>query len=554
MADYYVDFSATNDGDGTAYTHAGAPAGAGAYNTLASKTFIGGDKVWIRRVTRATDYSGDVTFAVASVLYIGWPISGDAHYATRPVGAQATWDADGGTHATFSFNLAADELNITANSIELHRLKINQKAVTSDPIAWGASVTGVKMYNCYFQNSNATGYSNTTFLAVVSGNTDFIFRGCTFDILVFSPNSTNPMFSVSGARAIIEGCTFNATTLTSNGSNNNILSVDAADCFILSCTATIGTLNGSGAAGLITFGASATGTNVVGLTGTVTTHNATGSQYTVTFGGNGVTAKNISCNFGRGVNFSAAAGNYCSILSLLQRHGNASGGVAFGATSHGNELHLTNFVFATGNTNGDVQLNGEGNTVYLRNASFQAGTPIATIGGSTNKWFSFDHNLVVGNFQQGAKGGTIISSNTYRTGGEAFSMKVQMVGVTLFSKGEMHLSRKGAETIWLALSTGARTVTIYGAYKNFTSFLAHDIWAELDWMNGSSLIVTQSSFTLNGALTSDASTWVNDTGLTGFKLVLSFTLPSDQVVPLRLFGTKYESGAYVYIDPKPTIT
>jgi len=108
--------------------------------------------------------------------------------------------------------------------------------------------------------------------------------------------------------------------------------------------------------------------------------------------------------------------------------------------------------------------------------------------------------------------------------------------------------------MWLSLPSGASTITIYGAHKNFSSITASDIWAELQYRDSSDDTQMVSTFDYGASLTSDASTWNNDSGLTGFKLVLSVTLSAAQVVPLRIYGSKYTATAYAYIDPLPVVT
>src|SRR5262249_34973896 len=92
MADRFYDASASNDGDGTAFGQAGSPGAAGAYNTLASKSFSSGDKVWCRRQSKTI--TSQLTLSSDGAIFIGWPKSGDINYSTRPSAAQASWDGD----------------------------------------------------------------------------------------------------------------------------------------------------------------------------------------------------------------------------------------------------------------------------------------------------------------------------------------------------------------------------------------------------------------------------------------------------------------------------
>ncbi len=106
MANFYVDFSAANNGDGSDGAQAGAPAGAGAFNVFTgteSALISDNDVVWFRRTPTAD--TQPVTFAmgtgpklVEKKRYFGWPLSvADEHYALAQATSNtvtATWNAD----------------------------------------------------------------------------------------------------------------------------------------------------------------------------------------------------------------------------------------------------------------------------------------------------------------------------------------------------------------------------------------------------------------------------------------------------------------------------
>jgi hypothetical protein len=550
MADYYVDLSAANDGDGTAYNQAASGGATGAYNTLASKTFSSGDKVWCRRVTRGSNYSSDVTFSNAGVLYIGWPISGDAHYSTRPSGAQATWDADGGTHCGIPFTGAGINLVVSGNNIELHRMYV-LVANAIAPIEYSTN-TGVKHYNCKFE---CTATMTIVFTANSSSNTSFVYEGCEFKATTWNGGSSVYFLSLVGANAVVANCTVAITSSTPGAGNAFLMNLGSTGALISNFAATVGTIAGSqGLGGLIILAAN---NFVNGWTATVTTHTASVSQNTISIGsvGNYNTVKNFQCNFGNGISFGSGDVNTLEVTSFTQRHAVTAGSVLFASGGHGNKLFLSNATFVSGNTTGDVVFaSGCINCdVYCRNVLF-AGTPATLSSVDFTRMLSFDHNQSAGDFKAYYPDGTIEASNTYRSGGESFSYKLTNTNSSAVSKGAFPLSQLGAETIWLSLATGSVTVTLYGAYKGYTPLSAHDVWAELEYLNGSGLIVNATTYVYNGDLTSDSSTWNNDTGLTVFKLVLTLTLPSDQVCPLRIYGVKYAASSYLYIDPKPVVT
>lgn len=84
---YYVDTNCANDGDGTAYTCAGAPAGVGAWNDLKtvfeSVAYVAGDCIWIRRTSSydegVENNNADIAYTENSgtealpIAFIGWP-------------------------------------------------------------------------------------------------------------------------------------------------------------------------------------------------------------------------------------------------------------------------------------------------------------------------------------------------------------------------------------------------------------------------------------------------------------------------------------------------
>lgn len=104
MADWYVDFSAANNGDGTDGAQAGAPAGVGAWNQFTAgelSSVSPGDVVWFRRTATGSKKAitvGNGTLLGGRIEYNGWPVSSsDEHYAQAQATAntvKATWDAD----------------------------------------------------------------------------------------------------------------------------------------------------------------------------------------------------------------------------------------------------------------------------------------------------------------------------------------------------------------------------------------------------------------------------------------------------------------------------
>lgn len=543
MADFYIDFSAANDGDGTAFGQAASGGATGAYNTLAGKTFTTGDKVWMRRVTRGSNYTSTITLGVSGVLYIGWPMSGDTYYSTRPSGAQGTWDADGNSYAKFSF---ASSVNLAtgATNLEFHRLHVLQTVGSQPMISYG-SFAGTKHYNCIFENS---GTMSVTGLTVNSSMTGTIYDGCEFRVANFASGGSTYVINCNVTAVFLTNATFTVTTTSPSGTAY-IINLSSTAAYLADIAVNIATLAGSTGLGLITMGSSNT---VINVLGTVTTHSASASIRGIEITGSGNILRNVGTNFGNGLLCSGNA-NDIEITSLTQRHLLTAGSVLISGTS--NVVAINNAIFVTGNTTGDVVVSGVGNVIAMRNAAYQNATPcVVTSAGTKSKIISFDHNATADDLRMFWYQGSIESSTTYRTGGESYSLKLTNSLSGSQSRGDLQISPVAAESMWLSLPSGANTITIYGAHKNFSTITAADIWAELQYKDGSDVIQTLTTFNYAAALTSDSSTWNNDSGLTLFKLVLSVTLPSAQVCPVRILGSKYTASAYAYIDPLPVIT
>ncbi len=104
--DYFVDFSAANNGDGTDGAQAGAPAGVGAFNQFTSgesALLNDGDVVWFRRTGTSNKKAVDIVYGtgptpIEKIHYLGWPVDvTDKHYVQAQATAntvKVTWDAD----------------------------------------------------------------------------------------------------------------------------------------------------------------------------------------------------------------------------------------------------------------------------------------------------------------------------------------------------------------------------------------------------------------------------------------------------------------------------
>jgi hypothetical protein len=80
---------------------------------------------------------------------------------------------------------------------------------------------------------------------------------------------------------------------------------------------------------------------------------------------------------------------------------------------------------------------------------------------------------------------------------------------------------------------------------------------EFDYVSNSSnptRTLATTKDTTEAALTSDASTWNNDSNLTKFKLSKTVTTSQASLVPIRVYVDKYVSTSYVLVDPLINVT
>jgi len=105
MADWFVDLSAANNGDGTDGAQAAAPGGVGAWNVLTATELLSvsaGDKIWIRRTDGSGGSKKTLSFKDGTlnsrIEFNGWPVDADdEHYAAAQATTNtvaATWDSD----------------------------------------------------------------------------------------------------------------------------------------------------------------------------------------------------------------------------------------------------------------------------------------------------------------------------------------------------------------------------------------------------------------------------------------------------------------------------
>jgi hypothetical protein len=262
--------------------------------------------------------------------------------------------------------------------------------------------------------------------------------------------------------------------------------------------------------------------------------------------------RNFSAARGKMFVFSGGSNNWANIKNWTQNQSHT-----FGISSAYTNLSLENVTFIAGNTY-DLDIT-EGVLVTGRNVVF-ASNPIYNTAKRLNPGvYIGDYNGTLGYWLAQTYQGTMETSAAYRTGGETFSVKMMNTGSAAFYDPALQLGLPCLETIWVSVSAGSRTISIYGAHKGFGSDppTKQDMWMEFDYSSHASnanRTLATTKLLVPTTLTSDSSTWNNDTSLTVFVMSATVTVSQDCVIPIRVYNGKFVSSAYVYIDPKAVVS
>jgi len=180
MADHYVNFDATNNGDGTTWTDAAAPGGAGAWNqfTAAEHASVSaGDFVWFKPGNSTRKSLSPKAGSLGSwIHYCSWPSASHRYYESRPSGPRTTWDPLGEwanllslvaeSHNWYSgFNIAQGSDGFKINSKEdVYGERIDSTQYDPSTSKGGLQIVSSKqifLYSCWFRgNSTVSGTRN----------------------------------------------------------------------------------------------------------------------------------------------------------------------------------------------------------------------------------------------------------------------------------------------------------------------------------------------------------------------------------------------------------
>ncbi len=570
MATRYVDFTAANNGDGTTAAQASGSGTTGAYNTLVGVTLTSNDIVYIRRAGSIT-LAGNFTTTQFGVQYVGWPISGDALYSTRPAtGTSNGWDAD--SNQLVVINMATFLWTEGQVGCSYTRIEWTRGATTNTAMM---AVTGntATFTTCTIQNTTQLTTLATVNQVAVSG-TNCTMTACTITGGNYSTTTSGcSMLAISGNFFTATNLTMNATFLGSNGAVTGVPGIVNTANYTFFDSLTMNYTGNAAPSG--TFGAFISIQNSYqvyhNVNIAVTNASVTASLPSIYFPA-GTTLAGVSLEINQLQAYAGGAGfvQFGSPTALTAGAFAATNHIIFNNLACGSTAFLINgvtntlngwlFVFrncTSSNTSGYVTAISAfflGCRFIFNNCTLGAADYVTLTYLSTDCWVR-GQSQAAAYYAAHAGGGKIISSNTARTGGSSYSYKVNCTATpTGKNSGRdlFPLSAYDVESIWIALSTGAHTVSFYGAMKNFG--VPPDgtfIYIEVEYLDGSGNIkVARSPVTL----TTDTSTWTGDSGLTIFVITATFTVGTAGNMPVRLvLGCPVDGSGYYYIDPIPVV-
>jgi hypothetical protein len=206
MADWYVDFSAGSNGDGS--TSSPWNQFTGSENSSVSS----GDKVWFRRVEPSAG-SKLITWKAGSssssrVIYIGWPKSGDAYYSSRDSGLASTWDSDTPNYTYQKINSSSAGAADLPSNIFIHRFYFKneytsasqQKAVVID------TENNITFYNSYLYLTASPNSSYKVGVINIDTATNINVNTTTIDYTGSTSYRYSKNFYIDNSTVTFSGC------------------------------------------------------------------------------------------------------------------------------------------------------------------------------------------------------------------------------------------------------------------------------------------------------------------------------------------------------------
>lgn len=554
MADVYVDFSAANDGDGTAPAQAAGAGLTGAYKTLVSKTFASGDLVWIRRSTTLT-ITSQLTLSQGGAIYIGWPESGDPYYATRTAAGQVLWDGDASGYAiiTATTNFATFVSVATNANQEFNKIKFFCNYTGTSAMDCLSVSIAASFISCWVEHAG-TAASATIQSAIFKGAAVTSFKNST---IRFSGASTSTGTFVVRGTGSGYGEFINCTISATSASNNISVIGEMQELYFIDCT-----ISNSSTSATATVVFPGNG-SAYWLYNCTIDSDSTAQQFLITFNNSAgaIAAHRLTVN--KGCKISAHPNGQLHFSRFNQTVASNSFGIL--EPNGGHTFTGSNISFVAGNTSGDIQISTGGyrafRNVVFGNKTFPFGPTFPLPGNAPNSTSGgnfLDYEGTAGAFKYIGQHGKVENSPVFRTGGESFSLKFEIRYAT---NTWNHLVPyfPGTEKIFVTLPASLSTVTIYGTTLGVQQHpLKEEIWFNFDYYNGGTAnraMATSRVLGLSTLVASDASTW-SDANLMSSTFKLEVTVTPGQIshCPISLFYAPNKPGGTIFIDPKPVVT
>lgn len=585
MTDYFCDFSAGSNGSGTY---------ASPFNTLSSAvsapTVTSADTIWIRRggtLTLADSASVHTNYNVAKI--VGWPTSTGDDYATRPSVAQAVWDADPATKPNIKKNITT-AANVGTFDMQVAGVQLRISNVKLESIQGGSVAGDIRRGIFMYMNSGSNTYLYLTNVDIVK-TTDTLSGAGGCHSVIYSETTAPPYLYITGCTILMNGAAtpdygfrvcfwfggitgigdymggatkinFSNTALTTTFSYTNIWAYSPGAPLadyqtwlgtFIACTFTWTTAAKAFplyVRNYFPWDSAQSGKLLV-----------KDCKFVTVSGGAGIN-NNLYIQDGTTLNQGFRVENISAINFYTVKSE-----VLYDAPSYGvincNDFSVYGSYVSISSLNA-VTLNLNFGTDTLGRS--YGSTPIAIIR-NINSSCTINRFDGVNLMLSGIDGdpttykkingyGTVSLAAPYRTGGEAFSVKMQATSYQKYGP-QVTSHVRGLDTIFAAAASGARTVTIFGCYKNYSTQTpdTETVAAEIDayTSTGQQILTSRQYLPTPPALTADASTWNGITGYTGFKIVFTFTSGADQNIAVRLLTSLSEAGE-LYFDPKPVVT
>lgn len=521
MADIFIDYSATFDGDGTTAAQAASNGAVGAFNLAGGNTYTANDKIWIRRHDDDTKLETVKTDLVAGLWVIGWPNTYDREYANRPAsGTSNGWDGDGAGYARITVNGTARAFTSPgAGLASLYFSNIKFSTLNSSSAAYALDMDPDDYYwvfeNIYFHGTLGTAYRKPGDLA---GD-----HHAFYNVKIDASGSSSYAMNIDGERQLWVGTDL---TIGSAGASA-IYTVSNSKFSIFDYKFTIHTTE-VGAVKLFNdsnyhltrelkiINNSPAGTaNLIQGLGSITDVDLSGGKFKVT---------------------APASGGQLVIngTSIIDQMYDASY----------SNLSITNMTY----TAVAATIWDQPNIIKFNNV-VHTGSDIDQQGDPGSRFTSINDQQVAGDFRVIGTGTDIVSSGYSRTGGSSWSVQINQsetgpaIG-TIIDKNSV---------IVADLVSGANTLTLYAEHALFTQELSNlNIWFEVYYYDGGMLKIASSIDPLE--VTSDASVWDDVNPYTGFKMETTITLAAAERVKIFVMAHLPDDTGYVLIDPNLVIT